>query len=284
MPRPALGLLLLVSACSIDPEPTATGEVATTTHALLRVERSALVGADEQASGTAFAGVLRVPETADLEPLLQLSGWGLTLPSAGSCAPAARAGDPELTTNVERAEFLAAGDVLLRANDTETLLAPRLFEVSQAELSGVAYSSRDRAWEPLPGGMGYVLRTSGSEQLPALELRVQAPELLSEVTVDGAALADLRQLGGHELAVGWRAGDTRDLVYVEVSSTEAGPLGVCSFRDSDGRGVLPPGLFGANGAGSLAFHRLREVAADVRGLDAAEVRFDFELTAEVIFH
>jgi hypothetical protein len=47
---------------------------------------------------------------------------------------------------------------------------------------------------------------------------------------------------------------------------------------------LPRGLFGASGAGSLAFHRLREVAADVDALDAAEVRFDFELTAEVTFY
>ena len=31
-------------------------------------------------------------------------------------------------------------------------------------------------------------------------------------------------------------------------------------------------------------HRLREVAADVGALDAAEARFDFELTAKVSFH
>jgi hypothetical protein len=60
-------------------------------------------------------------------------------------------------------------------------------------------------------------------------------------------------------------------------------LGVCAFRDSDGRGTLPRGLFGASGAGSLAFHRLREVAADVPALDGAEVRFDFALTAEVSY-
>jgi hypothetical protein len=34
----------------------------------------------------------------------------------------------------------------------------------------------------------------------------------------------------------------------------------------------------------LAFHRLREVAADAKALDAAEVRFDFELLTEVSFH
>jgi hypothetical protein len=60
-------------------------------------------------------------------------------------------------------------------------------------------------------------------------------------------------------------------------------LGLCAFRDADGRGNLPRGLFGAAGVGSLAFHRLREVAADVPSLDGAEARFDFALTAELSF-
>jgi hypothetical protein len=58
---------------------------------------------------------------------------------------------------------------------------------------------------------------------------------------------------------------------------------LCAFRDADGRGTLPPGMFGATGVGNLALHRLREVAADVPSLDSAEVRFDFALTAEVSF-
>jgi hypothetical protein len=104
--------------------------------------------------------------------------------------------------------------------------------------------------------------------------------------VGGAPLASIASLpAAEELQVTWRAGDARDLVYVEVSgSTDLGTLGVCAFRDSDGRGSLPSGLLGVSGAGSLAFHRLREVAADVKALDAAEVRFDFELLSEVSFH
>ena len=284
VPWPILGPLLLVAACE-GPETTEASEVATTTHALLRVERSAVVGAEDQATGMAFAGVLRMPETADPEPLLRLSGRGLSLPVAGACTALSRE-RAVMSSDIGRAEFLEAGDVTLRASETETLLAPRLFESSQTELSGVAYSSRDRASDPVPGGAAYVLKTTGSDQLPALELRVQAPEVLSDVAVGGVALAEVAELAGaNELSVTWRAGDARDLVYVEVTgSSEAGTLGVCAFRDSDGRGSLPRGLFGAAGAGSLAFHRLRSVATDVGALDAAEARFDFELTAEVSFH
>ena len=277
-----LGLLLLAGACE---SPSGSEPTATTTHALLRVERSARVGAESEATGTAFAGVVRVPELADPEPLLRLSGKGPTLPAPGQCMTPNHERDTVLAGDLGRAEFLDAGDVLLGTSNAQTLLAPRAFPSTPTELSGVVYTSRDQASQPLPGGAAYLLKTSGSDQLPGLELRVIAPEELREVTVAGATLEALANLNGaSEVSVGWRAGDTRDLVYVEVAgSPETGSLGVCAFRDSDGRGTLPRGLFGASGAGSLAFHRLREVAADVPTLDGAEVRFDFALTAEVSF-
>lgn len=275
-------LLVALSLVACEGPLESDQPVATTTHALLRVKRSAVVNKEHEAIAEAFAGVVRVPEGTDPGPLLAANG--LSLPAAGLCAPSSR--DREaLAGSVGQAEFLEAGAVVLKASDAETLLAPRPFESSQAELTGVAYTTRDRAAEPLPGGAGYSLKTTGSEQLPALELRVQAPELLSEVAVGGAALADVVQLGlNAEVALAWRPGDAGDLVYVEVKSADAGTLGVCAFRDADGHGVLPAGLFGARGNGGLSFHRMRQVAADAGALDAAEVRFDFELTAEVSFN
>lgn len=277
-----LGLLLLAGAC----EPTGSTEpVATATHALLRVDRSARVGAETEATGVAFAGIVRVPELADPELLLRLSGKGPTLPAPGQCMSASHERDVMPAGDLGRAEFLDAGDVLLGTTAVQTLLAPRAFPLLPAEpLSGVVYTSRDRASAPLPGGASYLLKTTGSDQLPGLELRVQAPEELRDVTVAGAPFDRLPNLDGStELGITWRAGDARDLVYVEVSGATAGSLGLCAFHDADGRGVLPQGLFGATGQGSLAFHRLREVAADVPALDGAEVRFDFALTAETAF-
>lgn len=276
-----LGLLLLASACGTVEGPNET--VATTTHALLRVDRNAQVGSESQATGVAFAGVVRVPELADPELLLRLSGKGPTLPALGQCSTTGHERDALPSGELGHAEFLAAGDVVLGTAEVETLLAPRAFPILPAEpLSGVVYTSRDRASAP-PSGALYLLKTSGSEQLPGLELRVQAPEELSDVTVGGAPFASLPAVDGSaDLAVSWRPGDARDVVYVEVTAA-SGSLGLCAFRDADGRGSLPRGLFGATGAGSLALHRLREVAADVPALDGAEVRFDFALTAEVAF-
>lgn len=283
---PLFGLLLLASACNDGGDGSTNEQTATTTHALLRVERSVRVGAEEEASAQAFAGVVRVPELADTEALLRLYGGRLALPPAGQCLPVSRERDNAAAAELTPAEFLDAGDVSLLVSDVETLLAPRAFPSSVTELPGVVYTSRDRAAGPLPGGASYALKATGSEQLPALEVRVQAPELLSDVALGGAALAAVGTLSTTDgVQVSWRPGDARDLVYVEVSGgAEIGTLGVCTFRDSDGRGGLPPGLFGVSGTGSLAFHRLREVAADAKALDAAEVRFDFELLTEVSFH
>ncbi|RYZ05328.1 MAG: hypothetical protein EOO73_20100 [Myxococcales bacterium] len=276
-----LGLLLLVSACE-GPEGTAE-PVATTTHALLRIERSAYVGAESEATGVAFAGIVRVPVLADPEPLLRLFGKSVALPSAGQCAELGHEREAPPASELSRAEFLKAGDVLLGANDSQTLLAPRAFPL---EVAGFVYTSRDQASASLPSGGGYLLKTSGSEQLAPLEVRVQAPEELRDVTVAGYPLTAVESVDARAGAtIAWRAGDPRDVVYVEVAGApEAGNLGVCAFRDSEGFGALPRGLFGATGSGSLTFHRLREVAADVPSLDGAEVRFDFALTAPVAFH
>jgi len=256
--------------------------MATRTHALLRVERSAYAGDTTPTSGLAFAGVVRVPELADPEPLLRLSGRGPMLPAAGQCLAVNHESSTVLARDLSRAEFLDAGEVLLGTANAQTLLAPRAFPM---ELSGVVYTSRDQASEALPSGAAYLLKTTGSPQLPGLELRVQAPEELRDVAVNGTALETLSDVStSTDLPLSWRAGDAGDLVYVEVlGPATIGSVGVCAFRDSDGRGSLPRGLFGVSGGGSLALHRLREVAADVPTLDGAEVRFDFALTAAVSF-
>jgi hypothetical protein len=181
-----------------------------------------------------------------------------------------------------RPEFLAAGDVLLIANHNSTLLAPHVFPSAETESAGVVYQTRT-ASEPMPDGALYLLKSTGSEQLPALELSVRAPEPLTRVSVDGSPIEEVESVGaGSDVELTWRPGDAGDTVYVEITA-EAGTLGVCAFRDADGRGSLPRGLFGASGEGTLALHRLREIAAEVPGLDGAEVRFDFKLTADVAF-
>lgn len=280
VPAPLTGLLLLTSACVGTPDQAEPAP--TSTHALLRVERSARIGDEQAATGNAFAGVVRVPESLDPGPLLRLSGKGLAVPAPGQCRAPNRERDALPSGSIARPEFLAAGDVLLIASHTQTLLAPHVFPSAETESAGVVYQTRT-ASEPMPDGSSYLLKSSGSEQLPALELAVQAPEPLRDVSVAGTPLEGLESVSAAgDVEITWRAGDAGDTVYVEITA-ETGTVGVCAFRDSDGHGALPRGLFGASGDGSLAFHRLREVAAEVPGIDGAEVRFDFKLATDVAF-
>jgi hypothetical protein len=273
--------LLLASACAVEPSEETSEPTASVTHALVRVERSELVGA-EVTSGVAFAGIVRAPQTVDTELLLRLSGVSRVLPAVGSCATPTREHDAALSAELGRAEFVAAGDVLLRAAEARTQLAPRAFPSSQTQLlSGIVYTSRDRASQALPGNAHYVLSMTGGEQLRPIELGVSAPAVLEEVRVAGVSAAEVTDLdSSRPVALSWLPGEAQDRVYVEVSGA-SGLLGLCAFRDELGAGELPAGLFGAEGSGTLTLHRLREVAADVPGLDAAEVRFDFELALEV---
>lgn len=280
VPAPLSVLLLLASGCVGTPDQTEPAP--TSTHALLRIERSARVGEEHAATGNAFAGVVRVPESVDPGPLLRLSGKGLAVPAPGQCRAPNRERDTLPSGSIARPEFLAAGDVQLFASRTQTLLAPHVFPSSETESAGVVYQTRTAA-EPMPDGTAYLLKSSGSEQLPALELPVQAPDPLRGVSVAGIPLEGLDSVSAlAEVELTWSAGDAGDIIYVEIAA-ETGTVGVCAFRDSDGRGTLPRGLFGATGEGSLAFHRLREVAAEVPGIDGAEVRFDFKLATDVAF-
>ena len=151
-------------------ETGATEPVAAATHALLRVDRSAHVGAESEATGVAFAGVVRVPVLAEIRSSCCASrARARPCRAPGQCVTASHERDAMPTGDLGRAEFLDAGDVLLGTSDVQTLLAPRAFPILPAEpLSGVVYTSRDRASAPLPGGASYLLKTTGSDQLPGL--------------------------------------------------------------------------------------------------------------------
>jgi hypothetical protein len=151
-----LGLLLLAGACT--GETGATEPVATATHALLRVDRSARVGAESEATGVAFAGVVRVPVLADPELLLRLSGKGPTLPAPGQCASASHERDAMPTGDLGRAEFLDAGDVLLGWTTDDRNGAQRLTNTP-------IYAEPGRTGLVLTGARGGQLRRNNFRRL-----------------------------------------------------------------------------------------------------------------------
>jgi hypothetical protein len=259
-----------------DPE-TAQTEV---THAVVVVERSALSDEPEAVKAQAFAGFLSLP--AELEPsaVLPSAGLALNLPATGTCKGTDDDPTAVPAAGFARAELLDAGEVTLVAGGIVTTLAPRAFPSAADGISGVVYTTRDRAAEPLPAASRYTVATSGSASLEAVSVELPAPAALAGVTVLGIPLSDDATIeGARPLELRWDAGAPSDIVYVTVETDDTSTL--CAFRDDSGRGTVPASALPPAGSASLSVHRLRATPFSSVGLRRGELRFDFEVSGSV---
>jgi hypothetical protein len=273
-----------VLGCSVGPE-TYTADADTgSTHALVVVERSASAASAEPKAG-AVAGFVRMPASVDASEVMKLVGLGLELPALGQCAEGERGRDPTTAlAPLGQVELLEAGDVQLTTAWTTASLTPRAFPTVTDLISGVVYTARDRAAEPLPSGATYDIRATGGLHVPPLTLRAEAPAALAGVAVSGTALEDLATLStAAPLDLTWAVGSSGDVVYVELTSTDGAPSVVCAFRDELGTGTIPASMFMGSGEGRISFHRLRTQAFTRPSIDRGELRFDFELGQTVTF-
>ncbi|HET7540301.1 MAG TPA: hypothetical protein VFK05_10540, partial [Polyangiaceae bacterium] len=152
---PGLGfgaLAALSSACSVAPaDYSAEADAGSSTHALITVERSAVLNTAEAPRAAAFAGFVRTPPEVDANAMLSLAGFGLDLPAVGQCAEPNHERKSSMPLNpLGRVEFLDAGDVTLRTSSTNSPLATRALPAVTDLIAGVVYTTRDRAAEPLP--------------------------------------------------------------------------------------------------------------------------------------
>lgn len=254
------------------------------THGLITVERSQTENSIEPARASAFAGFVRTPPGVDADAVMRLAGFGLDLPAVGQCAQVNRDRDPSVPLSpLGRIEFLDAGDVTLRTANTSAALATRAFPAVTDLIAGVVYTTRDRSAEPLPAGENYALSTSGGVLRP-FNVNANAPALLSGVTVGATPLAELATVATHApLALSWNRGLPGDWVYVEFATKDSSATTRCTFRDDAGAGVVRAGTLSASGAGELSLHRVHSETFTSGGVDAGEVRFDFEQSANVEF-
>lgn len=277
---PALGLGVFALGCAADvvgDQQTAQSEV---THAVVVVERSAEADEPEAVKAEAFAGFLSLP--ADLEPntVLPIAGLSLDLPAAGACKDVDDDSAPVPALGLARAELVDAGEVTLVAGGVVTTLAPRAFPSAADGISGVVYTTRDRAAEPLPAASRYTVATSGSAVLEPISVDLPAPAALAAVTVMGEPLSDGTTVAGaRALELRWSAGAAGDIVYVTLETDDSTTL--CSFRDDGGRGTLPASALPRAGSASLSVHRLRTTSFASLGLGRGELRFDFEVSGSV---
>jgi len=275
----------LGTACSVAPvDYGAEADAGSSTHALITVERSAVLNSAEAPRAAAFAGFVRTPPDVDANAMLRLAGFGLDLPPVGQCAePNHERSSSMPLSPLGRVEFLDAGDVTLRTNSSNTLLATRALPAVTDLIAGVVYTTRDRAADPLPPAATYTLSASGG-LLRAFNVNANAPAQLDSVRVGGAPLAELVSVAARSpLALSWTPGSSRDFVYIEFNSQDGGATTRCTFRDDAGGGTVPASAFAGVGLGELALHRVHSEPFASGSVDAGEVRFDFEQSANVEF-
>lgn len=282
---PALALTALSAACTVAPVEAGTDADVGSTHALITVERSQTENSLEAPRAAAFAGFVHTPPEVDANAMLRLAGFGLDLPSVGMCAEPTRDRSSGMKLNpLGHVEFLDAGDVQLRTSATGVALATRALPAVTDLIAGVVYTTRDRAADPLPAATGYTLSTTGASRLPAFSVNAAAPSLLTAVAVSSAPLTDLSLVSVRSpITVSWDRGQARDLVYVELTTQDGNATTRCTFRDDAGAGSIPVGAFVGTGAGEVSLHRVHSQPFASGGVDAGEVRFDFEQSANVTF-
>jgi hypothetical protein len=253
-----------------------------TAQAFVSIERTVHAQDPVETRAEAFAGVLQTPPDVEAAAVLKLTGLTRELPAEGLCSDGRERSSSVRLGPLSKVELLDAGDLAIDAG-TPTSLAPRAFPTVTDLVSGVVYTTRDRDAERLPAAADYRVTASGGS-FQAFSTQAAAPAELENVSVDGVALADLSVLGARApLALSWLPGEGRDLVYVELTSPSGQPALLCAFRDDAGAATIPSGFVPASGRGTFGVHRLRTVQFQAEGLARAELRFDFEVEAEVLF-
>jgi hypothetical protein len=277
----ALGM---VGCAAETPDYTADADTGST-QALVTIDRAVDLDAPDALRAEAFAGIVQAPPEVDPATVMRLAQLGLELPDVGQCAVPARDGASSIPMNpTSRVEFLEAGDVSLKTSELSASLAPRAFPAFTDRISGVVYTTRDRTAEPLPAGTRYELFASGSFALPAFSMAADAPPPLSEIQIQGLPVEEIAAVSPRDpLLLSWIAGNSGDLVYFEAADENGVASLVCTFRDDAGGGTVPASSIALTGSGSLSLHRVRTVPFQSPGVDAGEVRFDFQVVTHVDF-
>jgi len=264
------------AACAVDPHESADS-APDSIEALVSIERAEYLDGEE-AHAEAAAHFARIPSDVDATALFEALGLVGELPPLGECfvGDSYPAGIPDDVY----IDFIEAGDVVIRADGTETPLARRAVLGLSDVLSGVVYTTVDRN-AAFPSGHFYRATSTGGDLAP-VTLEGEAPEMLEDVRLEGVAweyLSDLPVSG--PLEVTWAAGDRDDVIVIEFSTDNA-VRAQCAFTDS-GRANIPAGAVPNAGNGYVSIRRLRVVEVDTLNADGGELRFDFSVHAPISY-
>ena len=259
----------------------------TSTQALLSVERSA-TAADPTGTARAHASAyfLRLQAGADPNMAARLVGAATILPPVGQCSAVEVLGDSGLPlASLGPVDSVDVGTVTVEAAETRAILAPRAFPDVVDSVSGVVYTTRDPIANRLPEKGVYTFKVAGSLAVPPLALEGHAPGPIEELTVGGVPLgSEATLLPRSDSTINWRPEPGTDLVYVELASTEDGPLERvrCTFAN-EGQATISGSALPKAASQSVSVHVVhREVFTGV-GVDSGEIRFDLATNGALRF-
>ncbi len=240
------------------------------TSAVVVVERTA--DATEGARAEASARFVRVAAGASVADALRAIGAALELPARGTCAGVTSHGDGVAGASpAPVVELVDVGWVSLAAGGVETHLAPRRLPDVTDVVSGVVYA---RTADPaiLPAATEYVAHVGGGASVLPFDVTAIAPADPSTIRIGGED-EGVVVASGTSVDFAWPADGTDDTVYVDVQPGGAR----CVLGDGTGvdpgHASIPASLL--NDTGTMVVHRLHREAVRARGLEAAEIRFDF---------
>jgi hypothetical protein len=279
----------LVAGCSGNVI-TSSDASTSSTRAFLSVERTEVLNAAGDATqgvrAHASAYFMRLQSGADQQGASRLVGEAPTLPPDGQCETVQVLGDQGIAlASLGPVDLVDVGEVVVQAAQTRATLATRAFPNVVDLISGVVYTTRDRAADPLPDRGDYAFHISGSPVFAEMRLEARAPGGVQGLTVAGLPLrAEPAILPRADLAIAWQPQGPGDLVYAELASAEDGPLErVRCALGTSGRATVAAVFLPRATSQNLAVHLVHRESVTAPGLEAGEVRFDLTTTAAVRF-
>lgn len=282
---------------------TASDATATSTVAFVSIDRlntpTAVAATDQDGTAVAVqpaapsfttslnasAIILRAPAGTDERLVAWLVGADIALPQPDHCEPVEVLHDESMSlSSLGPIDLVDVGEVAIETEGGRVPLAPQAFPNLADLVSGMVYTTRDRAGAGLSDHGVFRLRTSGSASFGPAVLEASSPGTIPGLLIAGRRLTDTPiALPRTDISLDWE-GSSDDLVYIDLATMDDGPVERvrCTFRDS-GHGTLPASVLPHGQTQRLSAHKLHKQAVITPGLDGGAFRVDEAVTVSLRF-
>lgn len=254
------------------------------THALLVVEQTVPVQADDATRSHASMWFLRVADEQSVDTATRLVADVVEVPALGTCANVGVPASEPVPASLSPIELAFAGEVAVESGAVRVPLAMRAFPDVANVVSGVMYTAPGQSDLALPLGGPFGVSASGADGISGLVAKAEAPVPPRSVKLDGLSLddAELEARRGAALAISWQQEAPGDLIYVDIDPVPGSPSDRvrCAMPDS-GAGSISSSAIPETSTMSLSVHRVRVAPLHTPSGDIGTAHFDVAISARV---